>query len=69
MYTDIVLTLLIAIDLQQGVSPSEALQSLPDTHKGAIEDNGPVIRTRSLLTDVPSWTTDREDVSLATSIV
>ena len=45
------------------MSPSEALQSLPDTHKGAIEDNGPVLRTRSLLTDAPSWTTDREDVS------
>ena len=58
------------IDLQQGVSPVEALKSLPDTHKGALEDtNGPttVLRTRSLLTDVPSWTTDREDVSIITS--
>ena len=58
--------LLFPSDLQQGVSPSEALLVLPDTKKGLsgaiLDENGLVVRQKSILSDIPSWSTEREEV-------
>ena len=51
------------IDIQQGALHSEALSSLPESHRGGEEVES-LFRPPSFLSDLPSWSTDREEVLL-----